>query len=406
MRFSTLVLALILITYSLSCVSRGHNQLTASSQPAKVVTILRPVPAILTEETHPTVEAIETKIKGKAGSLFEFKHAQFVSENNGWAMSNRALYRTTDGGKTWERLTQEPENDATFETFFFVNESRGWLAAVNRAFAERYGLGNSSAIMVTDDGGKSWKLQASFPSEVVISEIRFLNANEGLAVGAQVIDSRPPYYELLLLSTSNGGKEWTNTSEPAKSAIKNEYGIANDAGKHVEWRSSSSVLLLTRYGNVISTTDGGKAWKLVASFEDERPNGSISSTAYHRLALDGEQIRLVAAGMGDEGYWGDFVVQEDRGWTSYEIGLTPILDALFLSDKDVLACGSNLRRVDEKSDLKNAGVILRSFDTGKSWQTIYRSKSYETFFFVTKVKDNDFYALSDTGTFLRFTLPR
>jgi photosystem II stability/assembly factor-like uncharacterized protein len=372
----------------------------------KVVTILRPVPAVLTEDVHPAAEAIETKIKGNAGEPFEFKRAQFVSENNGWAMSNRALYKTTDGGKTWERLPQEPEHDATFQTFFFVNESRGWLTEVKRVFTERYGLGNSSVIMVTDDGGKTWNLQASFPNEVEISEIRFLNEREGLAVGAQVIDSRPPYYELLLLSTSNGGKEWNNTSEPAKSAIKNEYGIANDSGKHVEWRSSSSVLLLTRYGNVISTTDSGKTWKLVASFKDERPNGSISSTGYHKLALDGEQIRVVAAGMGDEGYWGDFVVQEDGGWTSYETVRSPILDALFLSGKDVLACGSNLRRVDEKSVLKNAGVILRSFDNGKSWQTIYRSKSYETFFFLTKVKDNEFYAVSDTGTFLRFSLPR
>jgi hypothetical protein len=115
---------------------------------------------------------------------------------------------------------------------------------------------------------------------------------------------------------------------------------------------------------------------------------------------------VIAAGMGDEGYWGDFVVDEDGRWTSHEINLTPILDATFLSDKEVLACGVNVRRSDEKpnSHLKDAGVILRSFDIGKSWQTIYRSKSYETFFFLTKIKDNEFYALSDIGTFLRFRL--
>jgi hypothetical protein len=87
------------------------------------------------------------------------------------------------------------------------------------------------------------------------------------------------------------------------------------------------------------------------------------------------------------------------------MNLTPIRHAVFLSDKEVLACGANLRRVDEKSHLKSAGVILRSFDSGKSWQSIYRSKSYETFFFLTEVKDNNFYAVSDAGTFLRFSLP-
>jgi len=367
--------------------------------------VLRPVPAVLKEETHAPVQAIETKIKGKAGAPFEFKRAQFIDENHGWAMTDHALHRTTDGGNTWERLPQEPEEDARFTSFFFVDESHGWLTTVKRIFAKRYGLGNSSVIFVTDDGGRSWKLQASFPNEIVIEEIRFFSANEGLVVGAQVIDGRPPYSELLVLKSSNGGKEWRNTSEAAKAAIKDEYGIANDSGTHVQWTSSSSVLLLTRDGKVISTTDDGKTWKLIASFKDERPNGVISSTGYHKLVLDPERrVRVVAGGMGDEGYWGDFVVDEDGRWTSYEISLTPILDAMFLSDKEVLACGLSVRPEDEKSNRgrDDAGVILHSFDIGKTWQSIYRSRSYETFFFLTKVKNNEFYALSDIGTFLRF----
>lgn len=398
---------LIVISFSLSCVSRGHNQTLTTQRKEEPITILRPVPAVLNEETHPEVEGIETKIKGEAGSLFEFKKAQFVNENHGWAMSRGSLYRTNDGGNTWERLPKEPEKEASFEAFFFINESHGWLIAVKRAFNERYGLGNSSVIMITNDGGESWKIQASFPNEVEISEIRFLNANEGFAVGAQVIDSRPPYHELLVLKTSNGGNDWNNISEPAKAAIKNEHGFAYGAGHHIQW-TSSAVALLVRHGKVISTMDGGKTWKLVASFKDERPDGFISSTGYYTLALDpNRRVSVVAGAMGDEGYWGDFVVNEGDRWTSYEITRTPILDAVFLSDKEVLACGLNRRPGDEKPNrLKDAGVILRSFDSGKSWQTIYRSKSYETFFFLTKVNDNEFYAVSDTGTFLRFTLPQ
>jgi photosystem II stability/assembly factor-like uncharacterized protein len=362
----------------------------------------------LNVETEPPVQGVETRIKGKVGELFEFKRAQFVNENHGWAMSSGSLHRTTDGGKSWERLPQKPENEATFEALFFLDESRGWLTAVKRDYKERYGLGNSSVIMVTNDGGGSWTLQSSFPNEVVISEIRFSNKDEGLAVGARIIDSRPPYKELLLLKTSNGGKDWSNISESVKSAIKHENAIASDSGRHVEW-TSSSVLLLTGSGRVLRSEDRGETWNLLASFTDERPNGVISSTGYHKLALDSEgRIRVVAGGEGDEGYWGDLVVQDGSQWTSYEAHLTPIRDALFLSNNEVLACGANLRRVDEKPNprLKNAGVILRSFDSGKSWETIYRSKSYETFFYLTNVKDNQFYAVSDTGTFLRFSLTR
>ena len=190
MRYRTLVLIAILIWYSLGCESRGHNQNPVNSRPEERMTVLRPVPAVLNEETHDPVQAIETKIKGKAGAPFEFKRAQFIDENHGWAMTGYALYRTIDGGKTWERLPQQPEKDASFTAFFFINESRGWLTAVKRVFTERYGLGNSSVIMVTDDGGRSWKVQASFPNEVKITEIRFFNANVGLAMGAQVIDRK------------------------------------------------------------------------------------------------------------------------------------------------------------------------------------------------------------------------
>jgi|KBSSwiStaDraftv2_1062776.scaffolds.fasta_scaffold98873_2 photosystem II stability/assembly factor-like uncharacterized protein len=407
MRCNTLLLTCVVVGYSLSCVSHGDNQLATNSRAQKQITVLRPVPAVLNEETHPEVQGTETKIKGTAGEPYEFTHAQFISENHGWAMSSASLYRTINAGKTWELLPKEPEKDARFTSFFFVDESHGWLTAVKQVSAKRYGLGNSSVIMVTDDGGQSWKEQASFPNEVVLSEIRFLNTSEGIAVGAQVIDDKPAYYELLVVKTSNAGNEWNNISEPAKAAIKNEYGIANDSGRNIQWRPSS-MLLLTRYGKVIRTTDGGKTWEFIASFQDKRPDGVISSTGYHKLALDGDQVRVVAGGMGDEGYWGDFVVHEHDRWTSYEIARTPILDAVFVSNNEVLACGLNVVPRDEKrnSHLKNAGVILRSFDSGKSWQPIYRSRSDETFFFLARAKDREFYSVSDTGTFLRFTLPQ
>jgi photosystem II stability/assembly factor-like uncharacterized protein len=417
MRYSTLVLTVVIIGYSLGCVSRGHDQRPVHSRSEESITILRPVPAVLNEETHPAVEAVETQVKGKAGEPFDFKRAQFIDENHGWAMTEYWLYRTTDGGMNWERLQQNPEKDSRFTAFFFVDESHGWLAAVKQVPAKRWGLGSSSVIMVTNNGGKSWQIQGSFPDEVEIHEIRFFNPSAGLAVGARTIDSQAPYEELLVLRTSNGGNEWNNTSEPAKAVIRNEYGMANDAGRHIEWLSASPVLLLTRFGRVISTTDSGTTWTLVATFKNDRPDGFTFPTAMHKLALDPQgRIRVVAGGIGEDVYhgdikdlksnWGQFVVQEEGGWRTYELDRTPILDAVLLSDKEVLACGLNMQPGDEKANsrLKDAGVILRSFDGGKSWQTIYRSKSWETFFFLTKVKENQFYALSDTGTFLRFRL--
>ena len=407
MRYSTLLLTLILIAYSTSCVLRGQNQSAANRRPQELKAVISSIPALLSEETHSGVQGTEIKIKGEPGTLFEFTQAQFVSESYGWAMSRGSLYRTTDGGANWELLPQGPEEEASFSSFFFINESRGWLTSVKRVSAKRWGLGRSSVILVTDDGGRSWKPQASFPDEVEILEISFLNANEGMAVGAHVVDGQQVYDELFVLTTSNGGKEWHNVSQAAKATIKEEYESTSDSGKNIQW-TSSGALLLTRYGRVISMTDGGRVWELLVNLKRVQHDGIKSANGYVKFVGDAERtIRIVAAGYQWE-YTGVFVVQEDRDWRSYEVDLTPVRDALILSNGDVLACGSNNRRHDEKPwvEIKDAGVILRSSDGGKSWQSIYRSKSYETFFYLTKIKDDNFYAVSDTGTFLRFTLPQ
>lgn len=404
MRSCALCLAVFVIGYIATCSLRGENHVATNSPPQEEITLLRPVPAVLNEGAHPTVNATETRIKGKAGPPFQFNWAQFINESYGWAMTSYSLYRTKDGGKSWERLSQEPEKDARFTAFSFVDELHGWLAIVKEDFADHYGVGISSVIMITDDGGRSWNLQAGFEDEIQINDIRFLNEKEGLAVGSKGLENRADRGELFVLGTSNGGKQWQDISGPAKAAFKNHWGAAPDSGKYIEW-SSSSMFLLTQGGRVLHTTDRGQTWKTIVIFKDERPSGFISSTSYQKVVLDPEnRIRVVAGGMGDEGYWGDFVINEDGGWTSYEIRLTPILDAVFLSDKEVVACGLNVRPVNEKRLPKDGGIVLRSFDGGKSWQTIYRSKTFETFFFITKVKDNVFYAVSDTGTFLSFTL--
>ena len=408
MRYIVLILiAMVMGYFATSSLRKKSDARTDSLSAVETITVLRPVPAIVNEDPLPSLVANETSIKGQAGGRFEFKRAQFISENHGWVMSNSSLYTTTDGGRNWMRLSQEPGKDARFNSFYFVDELRGWLTIVKNDFAEHYGVGISSVIMVTQDGGRSWNLQASFSDEIEIEDLRFLDANEGLAVGFKGLDKRADRHELFVLGTSNGGKNWNDISGPAKAAFRNQWGVANDSGRYIQW-TPSSAFLLTQGGRVLSTTDRAKTWNTVVIFKDERPEGFVSSIGYHKVILDSEQrIRVVAAATGDEGYLGDLIVNENGRWTSYELQLTPILDALFLSDKDVLACGLSVRPVDEsaKRQSNDAGVVLHSLDGGKSWQTIYRTKSGEMFFSIARLKNNDFYALSDIGTFLRFTLP-
>lgn len=410
MRYSPLAILIVVTAYLLTCVLPRTNHRPSNPKSEKLPVVLRPVNAVIHEKGGLVVNAVESRIKPKQGAPFEFRKAQFVSTNVGWAMTDKSLFKTSNGGQTWERLALNVPDDSHVYSFFFIDESYGWLAILKQIYTERYGLGNSSRIMVTEDGGSSWREQASFPDEVIIKDIRFLNATEGLAIGARVIDQPidkgPPYDEIFVLSTSDGGKVWSDTSESVKAAMKNDYGIANDIGHYIHWSSTSSTLLLTKYGTVVGTNDRGRTWKKIVEFQDERPNGFVSSTGYYKLVLDTEQrIRVIAGGMGDEGYWGDLVVNGDRdSWTSYELERTPILDAVFLSDNEVVACGLEVRTVDDKrtARLPAVGIILHSLDSGKTWSPIYRSNADETFISLTKVGDGQFYVVSDIGNFVEF----
>ncbi len=408
MIFKSLLFVLFVLCAYKSCDLQPSRTEAETNLPDTKV-VLRPTEAILRSEETRIASAKEIQIVSKIDTSDTFHWAQFVNKQQGWASTYKSLFATSDGGTTWTRLPFQTPEDSEISSLFFVNESQGWLSLIRRVYTERYGLGNSSQILSTRDGGRTWKEQGNFPNEIIINEISFSGTNRGLAVGARMIDQPiqqgPPYQEILVLSTTNGGNDWTNISELIKSAIRNESGAFSDAGWNVLWSSETEIHLLTRNGRVVQSVDQGNTWKIIARFHDERPKGVSSSVGYYKLVSDDERrLRVIAGAIGDEGYWGDLVVKsDDNSWTSFELRLIPILDAVFLSKNEVLASGTKMPSPDDKSTART-GIVLQSQDCGKSWTPIYRSKSKEAFISLSKIGDSEFYAVSDKGTFLKFVL--
>jgi photosystem II stability/assembly factor-like uncharacterized protein len=67
-----------------------------------------------------------------------------LDQNFGWALS-RDIYKTTDGGLTWEHL-KAVRWDGQFD---FVDENNGFAVARS---------GEEIALVRTDDGGRTWQL--------------------------------------------------------------------------------------------------------------------------------------------------------------------------------------------------------------------------------------------------------
>lgn len=388
------------------CESRANRTQRESGD---VTFVLRPVEASLTESSERVADATEIRITHTLPAVDSFSGAQFVNRQKGWASTNKSLYTTSDEGKTWERLPFKAPDRAHISSFFFIDEFRGWMAVPKSIYTERYGLGNSSIIYNTKDGGRTWTVQLNFPDEVRIRQISFFDANRGIAIGSRMVDQPrhigPAYSDILFLRTNNGGETWSEISEAVKSELARVKAQHGGAGQDVRWLSATEVFLLIRGGRVLHTIDSGATWKTLARFEDERPDGMVSSTGYYKIIFDPDRkLRVLGGAMGDEGFWGDLIVNSNNSWTSYELVRGPLQDVVFLSPNEVLAAGAWLPRADQEPTAKAAGVILRSLDCGKSWTPIYRSKREELFISLTRVGDKEFYAVSDAGTFLKFTV--
>ncbi len=97
------------------------------------------------------------------------------------------LFRTTDGGKSFDTVYSSPIQQKSM-TIFFTDGLHGYMAGRN--------AGNSM-IFHTTDGGKSWE-DTPLPFNVILSNISFIDKNLGFVVG----------YMDTLIYTTNGGQSW------------------------------------------------------------------------------------------------------------------------------------------------------------------------------------------------------
>ncbi|MBK6914154.1 MAG: T9SS type A sorting domain-containing protein [Ignavibacteriales bacterium] len=100
----------------------------------------------------------------------------FVNNLTGWAVGfadlNQTISKTTDGGLSW--FNQPTEISISPISVYFIDSNHGWLCStVGRIFS-------------TIDGGVSWQSQDT-PTDVTLNEIYFTDISTGWSVGEQGI---------------------------------------------------------------------------------------------------------------------------------------------------------------------------------------------------------------------------
>ncbi len=139
------------------------------------------------------------------------------------------LPRPTNLPFTWE---WEAVDRLYYRQFYFLDSKNGW------AIGEENG---DSIILITEDGGKSWKDQKVIKDSFFMS-MQFLNDKLGWVAGNQGNDG-------VIYATTDGGNTWNSIYSEKRNYLEKIHFIDDQVG----WA-------LTRKG-VLSTTDGGTTWK-------------------------------------------------------------------------------------------------------------------------------------------------
>jgi photosystem II stability/assembly factor-like uncharacterized protein len=124
----------------------------------------------------------------------------FLDSDHGWVLGGK-VWRTTDGGKTWQDFTISEsllpvKPDYVFTDIYFIDSGRGWIVAgmneENQPSGKEHGI-----ILTTADGGENWTLLAHIEDHYLWS-VFFLNENVGWVAGLNGT----------FLKTEDGGKTW------------------------------------------------------------------------------------------------------------------------------------------------------------------------------------------------------
>jgi len=232
---------------------------------------------------------------------FSPSHMQFIDAQTGWLLVHVgvgmnhdyvALYKTSDGGSTWARLL-DPDNEvqACYKTnMLFTSAQEGWLTGTCNGVAAGVWLYR------TGDGGATWQavqlpapqskpdLFTNFENGCGSDHPTFLDFQTGyIAVACERLGTDPLVTDYFLYSTRDGGKSWAPTSYPGGTLVFFDAQSGLALGKEV-----------------YTTQDGGKSWKKISTVTWDGSFDFTNAQTGWAVARAGEQIALVRSDNGGQ----------------------------------------------------------------------------------------------------------
>jgi len=173
------------------------------------------------------------------------------------------ILTSEDNGQTWQQ--QEVPTRATLTSVYFIDPANGWAA------------GHDGVVLRSVDGGRHWEELYSDPEdERPILDLWFRNKNHGYAVGAYG----------LFIETNDGGNSWEPVDfNPATLIVADNNGNDPWDGQEETWvdfhlnqiasTASGRVFIAAEAGNLYRSDDGCRSWLSLPSPYDGSFYGSL-----------------------------------------------------------------------------------------------------------------------------------
>ncbi len=155
--------------------------------------------------------------------VFEYRDLFFTTPSTGYATSLSGLYKTSDTGKTWQKIRTGVSNG-----IFFFDASNGWINEAGKFYK-------------TSDAGTTWQYVSEVsPSNMIyIPSFQFTDALHAKFASTNIF-----------AISNDGGLTWTTKTFPGitDKGILDIHFLSNDIG------------YLCTDTEIFKTTDGGNTW--------------------------------------------------------------------------------------------------------------------------------------------------
>lgn len=268
----------------------------------------------------------------------------------------RGVYKTTDGGKTWDQQVAlaylDPDcRDPKLRAQRFENErcDEAYLFAVSVIDADHVvAIGDRSVLTRSSDGGRTWQTETLTFIDPDLSPDWLLAFEDPVLYDVEFVDSRNGYIvgEFgKIYHTTDGGQSWTEQHKSLMDASVFDF-MDMPTLFDVEFSDLKNGIAVGLDGRIAITTDGGQDWNFVPNNVEDYEDPFYSAA----LLPDGTRWVVGASGQAVTAAPAD-----EMGRASLGGSVNSWLRRIRFYDKDTAWIVGGF------------GLIMNTHDGGKTW---------------------------------------